>query len=331
MQLQLSCKVILMRSTSAVRIVLAFVVLASAASQAWAGEADRLGKQIEDFSLKNQFGKEYALHELDDKDVVVVAFVGTECPLAKLYGPRLADLADKLGDKVAFLGIDSNQQDSLEEIAAYARRHDINFPILKDPGNEIADRFEAERTPEVFVLDRDRTVRYCGRIDDQYGFADGVGYQRPEPTRQDLLVAVEELLAGKPVSEPATSPLGCIIGRVRSVDPSSDVTYSNQIVRVFQEHCVECHRPGQIGPFTLTNYDDAAGWGEMILEVVDQGRMPPWHAAGDRDKFKNDLRLSEEDKELIATWVANGCPEGDPAQLPAPREFTEGWVIGEPD
>ncbi|MBX3414717.1 MAG: redoxin domain-containing protein [Pirellulales bacterium] len=291
-----------------------------------------VGQKIENFTLKNQFGKEYSLDALKDRDVVVVAFLGAECPLAKLYGPRLADLAAKLADRgVAFVGIDSNQQDSLPEIAAYASRHKIDFPILKDPGNAIADRFGAERTPEVFVLDRERKVQYRGRIDDQYGFAEGVGYQRPVPSRQDLLEAVEEVLAGKPVSEPETKTLGCLIGRVREVNAASEVTFSNQIARVFQQHCVECHRPGHIGPFSLTSYEDAAGWGEMIREVVNDGRMPPWHAAGEHGKFKNDLRLSDEDKKLIDTWVTNGCPEGDRAQLPPEREFVTGWSIGEPD
>ena len=70
----------------------------------------------------------------------------------------------------------------------------------------MADAFAAARTPEVFVLDKDRVVRYWGRIDDQYGFADGLGYQRPAPSRNDLVEAVEELLAGKPVSVPTTEP-----------------------------------------------------------------------------------------------------------------------------
>ena len=297
-----------------------------------ANEPSRIGKEIADFSLKNQFGKEYSLADVKDADVVVVAFLGTECPLAKLYGPRLAELDKKFkGSKVAFLAIDSNRQDSIEEIAAYARRHNIEFPLLKDTGNKVADQFGAERTPEVFVLDKDRKVRYCGRIDDQYGFTDGVGYQRPEATRSGLAEAIGELVAGKEVSVPVTDAVGCKIGRVRQPAADAKVTYSNQVVRIFQNHCVECHRPGRIGPFAMTSYDEVAGWGEMIREVVDQQRMPPWHADKKHGKFSNDLSLSEEDKQLIAAWVDSGCPEGDPADLPKPREFTDGWVIGEPD
>ncbi len=313
----------------------AIVVLATLGIQSAdlrSAEVNHVGMKIGAFSLKSQFGKEYSLQDFADSDVVVVAFIGAECPLAKLYGPRLAELATKFKDKrVAFVGIDSNRQDSIAEIAAYAQRHKIEFPVLKDPGNIVADQFGATRTPEVFVLDKQRVVRYRGRIDDQYGFSDSVGYQRPQATRNDLIEAVNEVLANKPVSVSETNALGCQIGRVRKANEASEVTYSNQIARVFEQHCVECHRAGRIGPFEMTSYDKVAGWGEMIREVVDAGRMPPWHANPAHGEFKNDSRLSDRDKKLIATWVENGCPEGDPAELPAPRTFVEGWTIGQPD
>src|SRR5206468_1459570 len=75
----------------------------------------------------------------------------------------------------------------------------------------VADQFGAVRTPEVFVLDSKRIIRYWGRIDDQYG----VGYTRPKPGRRDLATALEELLDGKTVSTPVTEASGCFIGRVR--------------------------------------------------------------------------------------------------------------------
>jgi len=319
-----------MRSSQLTWILAAILVCAGMSARA--AEIDRVGKKIDDFSLKNQFGKAYSLKDFADKDVVVVVFLGTECPLAKLYAHRLADLGKKLDTaRVALVGIDSNQQDSIQEIAAFAQRNELTFPILKDPGNVVADQLGALRTPEVFVLGKDRTVRYWGRIDDQYGFADGVGYQRREPTRHDLVEAVNELLAGKAVSVPTTTALGCHIGRVHEANNDSKVTYSNQIARLFQNHCVECHRKGQIGPFEMTSYDDVVGWGAMIREVVDQGRMPPWHANAKYGHFANDLSLSDEEKQLIATWVDNGCPEGDPAQLPEPKQFASSWAIGEPD
>ena len=79
---------------------------------------------------------------------------------------------------------------------------------------------------------------------------------------------------------------------------------------------MECHRQGEVAPFTLTSYDDAAAWAETIREVVQEGRMPPWFADPKYGQFINDCRMTDEEKEQINTWVDNGCPEGD-AQGPA--------------
>jgi len=293
----------------------------------------RLGRVVGEFQLRDFRGKLHSLSDYDDAELIVLAFIGTECPLAKLYAPRLAELSAEFKQRgVVFLGVSSNQQDSATELAAYARIHGVEFPLLKDVGNVLADELQAVRTPEVFVLDRKRKVRYWGRIDDQYGFTpDGKSYQQPEPRRRDLAVALEELLAGKSVTVAATAAPGCHIGRVRVPDPTSEVTYSNQIVRILNRRCVYCHREGQIAPFTLTSYDDAVGWAEMIGEVVRQQRMPPWHADPKFGSFSNDARLSDEEKELIHRWVEAGAPQGDASELPEPPQFAEGWQISEPD
>ncbi|HRX83363.1 MAG TPA: redoxin domain-containing protein, partial [Pirellulaceae bacterium] len=236
-----------------------------------------LGRTVAAFSLSDYRGREFSLDDFSSQKLMAVAFLGTECPLAKLYGPRLNALADEFASKgVAFVGINSNTHDSNSEIAAYVQRHAIEFPLLKDLGNRVADAMGAQRTPEVFLLDQDRVVRYWGRIDDQYG----VGYSRDEPTRHDLRLAIEELLSGLSVSQPITEAVGCHIGRIKTPDETAVVTYSNQVARIFQRQCVECHRPGEIAPFSLTNYDEVVGWADTISEVIEEQRMPPWHAKG---------------------------------------------------
>jgi mono/diheme cytochrome c family protein len=213
----------------------------------------------------------------------------------------------------------------------FARTYKLTVPFLRDPGNAVADKFSAERTPEVFVLDRSRAVRYRGRVDDQYGFQTGVGYQRPKALERDLADAIDQLLAAKAVSEPVTRAPGCLIGRTHVANENSEVTYSNQIARLFQDRCVRCHRDGEIAPFSLSNYEEIVGWAPMIEEVVRENRMPPWHADVRYGRFSNDARLNDGEKELIANWVANGAPQGDPRDLPAPRAFTTGWQISKPD
>ena len=287
-----------------------------------------LGRTISDFTLKDFRGKTHSLSDFKDSKAVVVYFLGTECPLAKLYGPRLQRLAAELESKnVAFLGISANVQDSITELAAHARIHEITFPILKDLGNKIADQFGATRTPQVFLLDEHRKVRYLGRVDAQFTFGSGVGLARPQDQRNDLAIAIDELLTGKKIRVPVTDPKGCIIGRVREVTTNSLVTYSNQISRIVQNRCLECHREGKIAPFAMTDYDEVAGWGEMIAEVVQEQRMPPWHADPRYGDFSNANRLTDKEKELIYTWVENGCPEGDTKNLPPKKEFAEGWFL----
>jgi peroxiredoxin len=311
-------------------LLVAFLALLVFSSpRAEAAEAhSSLGKRIETFSLHDHLGAKRDLAEWKNSRAVVVVFLGCECPLAKLYGPRLAELATEFGPQgVQVIGINANIQDSLQEIAQYVRVHKIDFPVLKDPTGEVADLFGAERTPEAFLLDRDRVVRYAGRIDDQYG----VGYSRPEVKRRDLAEAIGELLAGKEISVASTKPVGCHIGRVALSEPMGDITYSKHIAPLFQEHCEKCHREGQVAPFALTDYSEIVGWTETIREVIDEGRMPPWHASPDHGEFFNDARLPDEAKSLISQWIDNGAPEGDPADLPPKREYAEGWRIPTPD
>jgi len=284
-------------------------------------------KHIAPFALNDYLGAEHKLEEHADKQAVVVVFLGTECPLAKLYGPRLAELAAEFAPRgVAFLGINSNQQDTLAEIGHYAREAKIEFPILKDPGNRVADDFQAQRTPEAFVLAPGGQILYRGRIDDQYG----VGYARSGADARPLRQALEEILAGKPVTTAETEAVGCYIGRVERDSPKGDITYGKHIAGIFKQHCAECHREGQIAPFPLTSYEDTQGWAETIAEVIEDGRMPPWHADPNVGSFKNDARLPAADRELVLNWVRNGAPEGAPVP-PITSDLPKTWRIPEPD
>ena len=180
------------------------------------------------FELSDTLGKRHSLADVKTSYKVIV-FLGTECPLAKLYTHRLNELATEFDGKVAFLGLNANCHDSNTEIAAYVRRHKLLFPVLKDLQNQIADQLSAERTPEAFLLDDKNVVRYRGRIDDQYG----VGYARAKPTRRDLRDAILELLAGNEVKVQEAESVGCYIGRLPSASEDGDVTYAEHIAPIF--------------------------------------------------------------------------------------------------
>ena len=291
-----------------------------------------LGRRIDNFALGDSRGAQHALEDYAHAPAVVVVFLGTECPLAVTYAPRLAALAAEFGPRGAiFLGVNSNRQDSLAEIEQFSRQHELPFPVLKDSSTAVAKQFGAVRTPQAFVLDNERVVRYVGRIDDQYGLSDGGSFQRPRVLRRDLASALEEVLSGQSVTVPETTATGCLIARPRAPQADSPVTWSRQISRIFQSHCQSCHRAGNIAPFPLLTYQDALGWEDMILEVVAERRMPPWHANPQFGSFANDCRLRDDEIDLVRQWVEHGAPEGDVAEAPAPRQFTDGWDIPQPD
>ncbi len=310
------------------KYVVAFSMGLLVLAQSVAVSADRpkslVGTKVDDFSVRDYRGKGHSLSDYESSKVVVLAFLGTECPLAKLYAPRLASLNAELKSRgVTFLGVNSNRQDSNTEVATHARRHGIEFPVLKDTGNRLADAIGVTRTPEIVVLDEKRVVRYHGRIDDQYG----VGYIRDEVQKPFLKNAVVDLLAGRKVRTPATEVVGCFIGKIRKPKVDSPVTYANQVARILQKNCEECHREGEIAPFALTKYEDVVGWGDTILEVIEDRRMPPWHADPKHGEFSNARIMSEDDKQILREWVKAGSPEGDPADLPESRTYTAGWSL----
>ena len=261
--------------------------------------------------------------KLKKSKATIVVFVGTECPLAKLYASRLDDIESMFNGQVRVVGVSSNQQDSLDDLKRFKKNHNVNFPIGKDFQNKVADRYGATRTPEVVLLDNDLKVKYRGRIDDQYS----PGISREEPNQQFLVDAIELLLRSKPVVVPKTDVVGCLIGRIKVASLQSEVTYTNQVSRILQKHCIECHRSGEIGPFSLTDYEEVVGWADMMVEVIAQQRMPPWHANPNHGEFKNSRLMTSKEKELLEEWAASGAPYGDQNELPEPKMFTTGWSL----
>ena len=295
-----------------------------------------LGRPLPMLDCRDAAGTSYSFSQRSDRPVLVVVVLGTECPLVQLYLPRLAELAERYRSRgVTLLGVDANRQDTPAEIAEFIREFAIPFPVLIDRENRLADALGATRTPEVFVFDAKRVVRYHGRIDDQFA----AGLQRRAATRHELADAIDALLADREVASQSTPLSGCLIGRVRKAEisdaaagqlPESTPTWSRDISRIFQQHCQECHRAGQIGPFPLESFADIAGWEDMIAEVVGQGRMPPWHANPAYGEFASDLQMSDTARDAILSWLHAGAPEGNSADLPPPRQFSDEWTIGPP-
>jgi peroxiredoxin len=317
-----------------------------------------LMQRLSNFTLKDvKSGRTHMLYGYQGRKAIVLVFLGTDCPVGSLYVPRLNELDREFRTKgVVFLGINSNAHESEKDVARFVAERGIEFPVLKDPGNLVADSALVERTCETIVLDGFARIRYRGAIDDQY--VQGKGKDAPDHTYlRDALVSV---LGNQTVKEPATKVAGCLIDRVelkpvaqakspriRSAAPEvanllearekehpidvGKVTYAVNVAEIVQNKCQTCHRPGQVGPFSLLTYDDARKHTAMIREVLEDRRMPPWHADPRYGHFVNDRSLSPTERATLMAWVDQGAPLGDPKQVPAARTFSEGWTIGKPD
>lgn len=138
--------------------------------------------------------------------------------------------------------------------------------------------------------------------------------------RRVLLPAL--LLAATAWAQPAPT-------RARSV--RATVTFNDQIVRILQRHCQTCHRPGDIAPFPLLNYQDAASHARQIKTETRSRRMPPWKPVPGHGEFLDENRLTPFEIDLIARWADSGAPEGNPRDLPQPIQFADQWALGTPD
>lgn len=175
-------------------------------------EKVKLDTLVNDFTLKDIGGTSHTLYKLsEEKSATVVLFLATQCPIATDYAERIVALVETYHEKgVQFVGINSNKQEKVEEIAEYSEKHGFEFPMLKDPENKIADYFGARRTPEVFLLDTGHLLRYAGAFDNS----------PKAPTKHYLRDALDLVITGKdiPKSSKKTRAVGCTIKRVRKTD-----------------------------------------------------------------------------------------------------------------
>jgi thiol-disulfide isomerase/thioredoxin len=289
---------------------------------------DKLNKSIDNVSLKDAAGKTVGLLDFKDRKAVVVVFLSFDCPVSNSYAPTLAELARTYGEKgVAFVGVNSSDDLDAAAIAKQATDFKLPFPVYKDIQHAAADAFKAEVVPAAFVLDHNFVLRYRGRIDN--GYAARLK-KNAQTTRHDLQTALDELLAGKAVSVPATRVVGCAIPRDAAKSTTTQVTYYRDVLPILQNNCQQCHRPGEVGPFSLMTYKQAVSWAADVKDYTQSRKMPPWKPV-EGPAFHNERKLSDKDLATLAAWADGGTPAGDPQDAPPPKKFVDGWYLGKPD
>lgn len=186
------------------RIMLTIIlILMAISSLSFAGDV----KFVEDFTLKNYDGKSYTLSDNKDAKAIVIMYIATRCPVSNAYNERMVKLYDDYASKgVVFLGINSNKKEDAEECEEHADENNFEFPVLKDPDNKIADKYDAQVTPEIYVVNSKLELLYHGRIDNSQ--------KEDNVESQDLRNALDEILDGEEVKVADTKAFGCTIKRV---------------------------------------------------------------------------------------------------------------------
>lgn len=168
------------------------------------------GSLAPDFSLPGIDGNTWSLSSFDDASALVVVFTCNHCPYAVAIEDRLISLQAALaGRGVRFVLINPNDsvqypEDSFSNMVQRAKDKAYPFPYLMDSTQEIARAYDAACTPDIYLFDRNRRLYYAGRFDDNW--------QEPEKvTRQDLRLAIEDLLAERNLSFVPVPSMGCSI------------------------------------------------------------------------------------------------------------------------
>ncbi len=289
-----------------------------------------IATRIPDCEVAGLEGGARHLAEFAGSRGTVIALVSTSCPVGRRYLPALARLEKEYAAKgFGFVFLAPNDTDSAADLkaaglsAAICRANESS-PALAALG--------ARSTTDVFVLDAARTLVYRGAIDDQYG----LGYSRDRPETRLLVSALDAVLAGKSVALPATEAPGCAleVKPAPAAEPGL-VTWHNQISRLVQANCLECHRTGGVAPFQLETLEQVSAKAGMIKKMVTQGQMPPWFAsapaAGRHTPWLNDRSLTPAARDMLLTWLDHGRQAGNPAEAPLPRTWPGEWTIGTPD
>ncbi len=261
---------------------------------------------------------------------IVILFLGVDCPLCQRYAPTLKKLAETKPKGIEFYGIVSQPYTTRKETAKYAKDYEIPFPVLFDPAASVAAWLKPTHVPEAFVLNPEGKVLYRGRIDNWYI---APGKPRGTVTSHDLNDAMEAVAAGKSPAVAKTEPVGCFFEeKIPAPDAAPEkVTFTRHIAPILFQHCVACHRPGEVAPFSLLTFADASKRAKQIAKFASSREMPPWKPEPGFGHFLEERRLTKQEIATVARWAATDAVEGNEADMPKAPEFPDGWALGKPD
>ena len=287
-------------------------------------------QEVINFALLDHKGRFHELRRTDAR-VLLLFVTGNGCPIARQSIWKLKALQQHYLERgVVLWMMNSNPQDDRASIVQEAEAlRSEPLPILKDDTQGVARMLGINRTCEAIAIGtKDWRIFYRGAIDDQLS----EGTMRSQPGEKFLENALNEFLAGKPVSKSRTVPKGCRIHFEVDSSGHEEISFVKEVAPILQRKCVICHRPGDIGSWVMSDFKKVKGMSAMIQEVILARRMPPWNADSQFGSFSNDRSLTVPEAQTLLRWIEQGSPRGpgdDP--LPAAARPAPDWPLGPPD
>ena len=267
-----------------------------------------------DVILFDQHGVERGiLKECREARAVVLVALGNDDAGSTTFVKEARGLVERFeGRGVRIFGVSGDPKATADSIQDSTGQGG-STAILLDPKHELLDDLGISRSLETVVLDEGGQLLARGALD-------------------GVPIALERALNGRETAGTFGSAFGPSLPEPSPlIDPQEDITFADQVAPIVWKRCVSCHRPGEVGPFSLLNYQSAAKRAFFLHEVVDQGRMPPSKAVPGFGAFLDQGRLPRRERAILARWAETGAREGETSRLVEPPRFVEGWQLGEPD
>ena len=286
-------------------------------------------RTIEPFSLVDTLGGTHEPADWRDAKAVVLFVIGSDCPASKAYVAEMGGLAKKYHEEgLLFFGIRHDPRISPGLTPRHVEDLGLSFPILLDTAHELTASLGLSGTPGCALLDSQGHVLYHGRIDDRIA-SDGT--IRDTPSKRDLEEAILAVLSSRPPPfEHADSPVRPW-QKPSALLAGEAVTFNTHVAPILWKRCAGCHRPGEVGPFSLLEYRDASKRSRFLLESMTSREMPPWRVIHGYGDFHDISPLSARELAIFSHWVETGAQEGEARDRREPARFTDGWQLGTPD
>lgn len=284
-------------------------------------------EKIGNFMLIDQHGKAMELYYHTDADVVVLMAHRRRSPLVAQSARELLDIQKRFSGVRVFL-INAVNGEDRHAIRADMDSAGLGLRVLDDRAQLVTESLQLTHAGQALVLDtKSWRVLYRGPVIAQAGDRSG-----------PLARAVADHLAGDPVRFASRAMPAEYDGEALALSGAAarnerqQISYSASVAPILMQKCVDCHRPGGIGPWAMTSHAMVQGFSPMIRETILSKRMPPWHADPAVGSFAHDISLSVEEQRTLVHWIDAGSRRGDgPDPLLEVTPRTSAWELGEPD